>query len=53
MTAGSLIGYAIELDTENGVMVYEVEFKSGGYAYDYDIDAKTGKILKNEKEQDD
>ena len=26
---------------------------TGGYAYDYDIDAKTGKILKNEKEQDD
>ena len=27
--------------------------QTGGYAYDYDIDAKTGKILKNEKEQDD
>ena len=53
VTAGSLIGYAIELDTDNGVMVYEVEFKSGGYEYDYDIDAKTGKILKRQKERDD
>ena len=53
VTAGSLIGYAIELDTENGVMVYEVEFKAGGYEYDYDIDAKTGKILKRQKERDD
>ena len=33
-------------------MVYEVEFESGAYDYEYDIDAKTGKILKSKKELD-
>ena len=33
--------------------VYELEFRAGGYEYDYEIDALTGKILKSEKEKDD
>ena len=41
-----------ELDRENGVMVYEVEFESGLFDYEYDIDAMTGKILKSKKELD-
>ena len=41
-----------ELDRENGVMVYEVEFESGIYDYEYDIDATTGKVLKSKKELD-
>lgn len=41
-----------ELDCENGVMVYEVEFESGLYDYEYDIDATTGKVLKSKKELD-
>ena len=41
-----------ELDRENGVMVYEVEFESGIYDYEYDIEATTGKILKSKKELD-
>ena len=41
-----------ELDRENGVMVYEVEFESGLFDYEYDIDAITGKILKSKKELD-
>ena len=41
-----------ELDREDGVMVYEVEFKKDGFEYDYDIDAKTGTILKSKKERD-
>lgn len=39
-----------ELDLENGVQIYEVEFKKDGVEYDYDIDAKTGSIIKSEKE---
>ena len=53
VSADGLRDIAVDLDDKDGAPVYEVEFKSGGYAYDYDIDAKTGKILKNEKEQDD
>jgi uncharacterized membrane protein YkoI len=41
-----------ELDRENGIMVYEVEFESGLFDYEYDIDAVTGKILKSKKELD-
>ena len=43
----------IELDEEDGKLVYEVEFKSGGMEYDYEIDAATGTILQQEAERDD
>ena len=42
-----------ELDREQGKLVYEVEFKTDGYEFEYTIDAKTGKILHVEKERDD
>ena len=41
-----------ELDKENGVQIYEVSFESGGYDYEYDINAETGKILRSAKERD-
>ena len=41
-----------EMDVENGVMTYEVEFKVGGVEYDYEIDAVSGEILQKKKEQD-
>ncbi len=43
----------IEYDRDDGVLKYEVSFTFGGYEYDYDIDAKTGKIIHYEKERDD
>ena len=43
----------IELDNEDGILVYEVEFKSGNMEYDYEINAATGAILKHESELDD
>ena len=43
----------IELDDEDGTIVYEVEFKSGGMEYSYEINAATGAILKHEAEIDD
>ena len=43
----------VELDDEDGKLVYEVEFKSGGMEYSYEIDAATGAILKHETELDD
>lgn len=42
-----------ELDREKGKLVYEVEFKTDGYEFEYTIDAGTGKILHVEKERDD
>ena len=43
----------IELDDEDGTLVYEVEFKSGDMEYSYEINAATGTILKYETEIDD
>ena len=42
----------IELDEEDGMLVYEVEFKSGGMEYSYEINAATGAIVKQETELD-
>ena len=43
----------IELDDEDGTLVYEVEFKSGNMEYSYEINAASGAILKHEAELDD
>ena len=43
----------IELDDEDGRLIYEVEFKSGNMEYSYEINAATGGILKHEAEIDD
>ena len=43
----------IELDDEDGKLVYEIEFKSGGMEYSYEINAASGAILKHETEIDD
>ena len=42
----------IELDEEDGMLVYEVEFKSGGMEYSYEINAATGAIVEQEAEPD-
>ena len=42
----------IELDDEDGTIVYEVGFKAGNMEYDYEINAATGAILKHEAEID-
>lgn len=45
--------YECELDYENGVMVYEIDFSFNGYEYEYDINALTGEIVNSDKELDD
>ncbi len=42
-----------ELDRDGGRYVYEVEFKSGGYEYEYEIDAANGSVITFDKELDD
>lgn len=42
----------VELDEDDGHMVYEVDFESGNMEYEYDIDAYTGEILKWEAGDD-
>lgn len=43
----------VELDTDDGVRIYEIEFKVGNVEYDYDIDATSGAILSSSSEIDD
>ncbi len=43
----------IEMDYEHGTMVYEVEFDTAEYEYEYDINAVTGAIVKDKKEVND
>ena len=42
--------YKSELDRDDGRLVYEIEFDSGEYEFDYEIDAQTGEIVKFDKE---
>lgn len=41
-----------EKDVEWGTVVYEIEFTHGFFEYEYDVDARTGKILTFEKSWD-
>ena len=42
----------VERDMDDGVLEYEVEFKSGGMEYEYTIHGGTGQILKYESDRD-
>ena len=43
----------VEFDTEDGLIIYEVEFYDNTYEYDYEINAIDGTIIKNNKEKED
>ena len=51
--ANTVYDMNIQLDVEDGTIIYEVEFKSGNREYDYEIEAATGAILHHETEIDD
>lgn len=51
--AADVYDLEVELDDDDGKTRYEITFQSGGYEYDYEVDAYTGKILRSEKERDD
>lgn len=42
--------YEIDLDTENGVLVYDISFDHDGKEYDYDVNATTGEISNSKNE---
>lgn len=39
-----------ELDFDDGIYKYEIEFIENGVEYEFNIDAETGRILKYEKD---
>lgn len=42
----------VDLDRDNGKLIYEVDFNSGNTEYDYDIDAETGEVISADKSKD-
>ena len=53
LTRQSVRDTEVDFDYENGRLVYEVEFTSGGREYAYDIDASTGAVVHHRSEADD
>lgn len=51
--AASDVGFSkAELDFDDGRIVYEVDFSSGTVEYEYEVDALSGAVLKNEQDQE-
>ena len=48
---GDIYDYEFEMDYEHGAMIYELEFDCAGSEYEYDINAKTGEIIKFEADR--
>ena len=46
-------GAEVEMDCENGTIIYEVEFSYGGQEYEYEIEASTGEIINSDSDIDD
>ena len=42
----------VDLDRDNGKLIYEVDFNSGNTEYDYDINAETGEVISADKSKD-
>lgn len=53
VSADDIRGFECELDDDDRVMVYEIEFSCNGYEYDYEINAQSGAIRRSDKEIDD
>ena len=50
---GAVKDIEVELDFKRGIMVYEVEFKTGGMEYEHLINAITGEIIEDKQKLDD
>ena len=53
VSSAEVTNWDCELDTDDGVTIFEIEFKAGGYEYDYEVSAMTGSILQYDRELDD
>ena len=53
LSANDVTHLKAEFDFDDGVPEYEVDFRHGGYEYDYDIHAETGKIRSWDKDRED
>jgi len=49
-TKASVTDLSVEMDCDDGVIIYEVEFVKGGREYEVDVNAATGKVRSVENE---
>ena len=53
LDSSQVSGTEVEMDCENGVIIYEVEFSYGGQEYEYEVVASTGEIAGSQIDIDD
>ncbi len=53
LTADAVTRIKVELDWDDGIPEYDVEFRHGSLEYEYEIHAQTGKIRSWDKDYDD
>lgn len=52
-SANEVRGLTVEKDSDDGVSIFEVEFRKGNYEYTYEIAISSGKIIEWDKDYDD
>lgn len=52
VSESAALGLQVKQDWDDGIALYEVEFRSGGAEYEYDIRLSDGTILKSERDED-
>lgn len=52
LTEADVTELTVDLDRDDGVLKYEVDFHHGGTEYDYDINAENGDIISYDKDRD-
>ncbi len=53
VTPESVRNLTNNLETENGILVYDIDFTSGILEYSYDVNAETGDVVESDREIDD
>ena len=48
LSSSDISGQKVEFDFDDGSAIYEIEFRSGRYEYEYEIDAVSGQVIKSE-----
>ncbi len=52
LTESQVSNVDVDLDRDNGKLIYEVDFNSGNTEYDYDINAESGEVISADKSKD-
>ncbi len=52
VTRDSIRDLENQLDRDNGILVYEIDFESGNTEYSYDINAETGAVVERDRDRE-